>query len=162
MNINRIKTDITLAECGINPAINITNDEYLYDASAYHIQQAIEKSLKYILHNIYGEDDTTKKFKTHNISSLIIMLNSYDSDFINNHPDIVNIADEITKWEASSRYGESIVSTRNDIMEAIKYAKNLYDEILDYNKDKVKDETVAVLKNTDSDIEIEQESFDYE
>ena len=156
MNINRIKTDITLAECGINPAINITNDEYLYDASAYHIQQAIEKSLKYILHNIYGEDDTTKKFKTHNISSLIIMLNSYDSNFINNHPDIVSIADEITRWEASSRYGESIVSTRNDIIKAIKYAKNLYNEILDYNKDKVKDDTISVSQPKHKDIDLER------
>ena len=63
MNLNRIKADILTAKNNLSPVGNPTNDEYLYDISAYHAQQAVEKILKYILHDIYGVDDTQKNSK---------------------------------------------------------------------------------------------------
>lgn len=152
MNFKRINADIKMAEYGISPAINVTNDEYLYDLAAYHIQQAVEKELKYILHDIYGEDDTERRFKTHNISSLLIMINEYDQDFINNHKDIVDISDQLTSWEASSRYGENIVSTREDINKAINCAKGLEEEIMVFQ---------AIKKYSDrNDLKLSQDLVD--
>ena len=130
MNINRIKADIITAKNNISPNINTDNDEYLYDIAAYHTQQAIEKEIKYLLHNFYGEDDTTKNFRTHNISTLLLMLNNYDPNFITSHKKLVDISDELTSWEASTRYGEDLVSTRKNINEAIILAENLLTEIL--------------------------------
>lgn len=133
MNLNRINADIQTAELNISDTGNPTNDEFLYDVAAYHIQQAIEKELKYILHNVYGADETTKRFGTHNISTLLIQVNEYDSNFISSHQDIVENADEITSWEASTRYGEDLVATKDKIKEAIEYAKNLLEEIKNNN-----------------------------
>ena len=50
MNINRIKADITTAKLNCYPVGNPSNDEFMYDISAYHTQQAVEKCLKYLLH----------------------------------------------------------------------------------------------------------------
>ena len=142
MKIQRIQADIKTAKNNISPQINNTNDEYLYDIAAYHTQQAIEKELKYLLHDIYGEDNTTKKFKTHNISSLLLMLNNYEPDFIKNHPDIVNISDELTNWEASTRYGENLVATRDSINNALTYADALLKEIQSREKECTKQKSI--------------------
>lgn len=127
MNLNRAKADIATAKMGIDA--NPTNDEYLYDVAAYHAQQAIEKELKYLLHDVYGEDDSTKKFRTHNISQLLLMINQYDPDFAEKHSEIVDVSGELTNWEASTRYGQDLVSTREEIVHTFKLAEELLDEI---------------------------------
>lgn len=129
MNINRIIADIEVAKRCCCSKNNPTNDEYFYDVAAYHAQQAVEKELKYILHDIYGMDNTSRKFRTHNISTLIVFLGNYEPDFVKNHQGLVDMMDIITDWEASCRYGESIVSTRKDIENAIVIADDLLDEI---------------------------------
>lgn len=129
MNINRIIADIEVAKRCCYSKNNPTNDEYFYDVAAYHIQQAIEKELKYILHNVYGMDDTLRSYRTHNISTLMIFLEKYDTDFIQKHQDLVDMTDTITEWEASCRYGENIVSTRRDIEKAISIADHILKEI---------------------------------
>ena len=111
MNIKRIKADLETAKKLTDASGNPTNDEYLYDIAAYHTQQAVEKSLKYCRHNVYGEDDTAKRYRTHNISSLLLMISEYDVNFLRDNAEIVKMSDEITGWEASSRYGESLVAT---------------------------------------------------
>lgn len=126
MNINRIKADIKTAETLCSPVGNPTNDEYIYDLAAYHTQQAVEKCLKYYLHDVYGEDDTARSFKTHNISTLILMLNKYGHQVSN---ELISMSDELTGWEASSRYGESLISTRENILKGINLAKGLYQDI---------------------------------
>lgn len=129
MNLNRIKADIQTAKNGISSAGNPTNDEYMYDISAYHAQQAVEKCLKYFLHEMYGADDTTKRFRTHNISSLLLMLDNYDKSFLDEHKELVEMSDEITSWEATTRYGEDIVATRATIEKALVLAEALVKEI---------------------------------
>lgn len=132
MNIQRIKADIDNVKIILSGYGNPTNDEYLLDIAAYHTQQAIEKCLKYYLHDVYKEDDTKKKFKTHNLSTLALWLSSYDKNFMENHEGLIDLLDEVTNWEASSRYGESIISTRKDINKAITYAEELYKEVYNH------------------------------
>ena len=90
MNIKRIEADIQTAKYNISDSNNPTNDEFLYDIAAYHTQQAIEKTLKYYLHNVYGEDDTSKPFRTHNISTLLLKINKYDPEFTEKHQDLID------------------------------------------------------------------------
>lgn len=130
MNSEMINVDITIAETCLSSA----NDELFYNAAAYHLQQAIEKGIKFYLHNIYGVSDTDKKYMTHNIPSLLLQLGKYDKDFINNHGDIVEIADDLTEWEASSRYYSDIVSTRAELIKTVGIAKNFLAEIRQLEK----------------------------
>ena len=45
-----------------NSAIgNPNNDEGLYDIAAYHTQQAIEKELKHVLHDLFKADETERQ-----------------------------------------------------------------------------------------------------
>lgn len=129
MNIERIEADIKTARNNISSQGNPTNDEYMYDISAYHTQQAVEKELKFILHNYYKVDDTQRSFRTHNISTLLIMVNQNDNTFIANHSDLVNISDKLTEWEASTRYGENLVAVKSEICNALDIADTLLKEI---------------------------------
>lgn len=126
MNLKRVEVDFDIAERYITPEVNPTNDEYFYDAAAYHAQQAIEKILKYVLHDIYGEDDTDRRFKTHNIATLILKAERHGFQV---DDELVNMSDKITDWEANARYGSSIISTREDIKTAINLGYNLLEQV---------------------------------
>lgn len=141
MNIHRIRADITTARNNLSHEGNPTNDEYLYDVAAYHAQQAVEKTLKYFLHNVYGVDDTSKQFKTHNISTLLIMINSHDANFISNHQKLADLSDEITSWEASTRYGENLVATKNTIIEVLDYCESIISNEIQSEVTKDNDQT---------------------
>lgn len=53
MNIKRIKSDLnTIDEIQKNK--ENMSDPYMIDVMGYHVQQAIEKMIKYFLNNIYG------------------------------------------------------------------------------------------------------------
>ena len=131
MNVNRIWSDIETAKHLMSPFGNPTNDEYLYDVAAYHTQQAIEKSIKYFLHDVYGEDDTTREFKTHNLNMLLNRLQDYEPDFNADHPKLIEMAYDITLWEANSRYGDDISAVRSDIEAGIQIAEELYGEVME-------------------------------
>lgn len=98
----------------------------MIDVMGYHVQQAIEKSIKYFLSNIYHESENTRKFKVHNIADLIDYLNEFDQDFIQNYEELMEMAYEITSWEASSRYDEAIYADYSSVMKSIIIANNLY------------------------------------
>lgn len=145
MNINRVIADIEISKRCCRSENNPTNDEYFYDAAAYHIQQAIEKELKYILHNIYGMDDKTRSFRTHNISTLLLYLGRYNSDFVQNKcQSLIEMSDTLTSWEASCRYGEDIASTRRDIEKAITIAEDMLTKIQDLEKTVTKEESLNI------------------
>jgi len=145
MNINRVIADIEISKRCCRSENNPTNDEYFYDAAAYHIQQAIEKELKYILHNIYGMDDKLRSFRTHNISTLLLYLGRYNSDFVQNKcQSLIEMSDTLTSWEASCRYGEDIVSTRRDIEKAITIAEDTLSKIQDLEKSMTRDESLSI------------------
>lgn len=67
---DRSEADIYAARILISPVGNPTYDEGIYDIAAYHVQQAIEKELKYLLHDIYGADDNSRSFRTHDLSDV--------------------------------------------------------------------------------------------
>lgn len=121
MNKKRIETDLKQAKYIIN---DTESNDFDIDLASYLIQQSIEKTLKYIWHNIYNQDETTKKYRTHNINSLIIQLNKIDANFIDKHKDIVKISDKLTSWEANCRYSDEIIATKEDVVNAYNYAKN--------------------------------------
>lgn len=117
MLLERADADIQAARLLLSSVGNPTNDERMTDLAAYHAQQAIEKLLKYVLHDGIGADNIAREFKTHNLFYLIDRIER-ESDFI--VPDsLKEMADEITDWEANSRYGESFVSEKNKIQSAV-------------------------------------------
>lgn len=122
----RINADIKLSEYALSPLGNPTNDEAILNQSAYHAQQAIEKCLKFYLSEVYGEDSNSRKFKIHDISSLCARLVEHGYEPI---PRIKRLSDEITDWEANSRYGLSFVSSKESIKEVLSYAKRMKENI---------------------------------
>ena len=149
MNTKRIKSDIDTAKLLCSSVGNPTNDEYLFDAASYHTQQAIEKCLKYYLHDVYGEDDNLRNFRTHSIPNLLTMLSIHDVDFNKNHQDLVKIAIDVSDWEARSRYDDCIVSTKNDIENAIAIAEGLYEDIMEIEKTKNIDKNEQIEEDDD-------------
>ncbi len=71
-------------------------DEYAVSLAAYHIQQAIEKSLKGLI-LIFGE---TPPF-THDIAKLELRCRQLGADV---PEQLEDIADTLTLWESKSRY----------------------------------------------------------
>ena len=108
-----IEADIRLARYSMSPEGNPTNDEAMYNQAAYHAQQAIEKGLKFYLRDVYGEDEKDRKFRIHDIDTLCARLKDRYHHLVDE--EIVARADEITDWEANSRYRHSLVSARADI-----------------------------------------------
>ncbi|MBQ7585802.1 MAG: hypothetical protein IJU40_06105 [Desulfovibrionaceae bacterium] len=96
MNIKRIKVDLELAKDILNKIYfnKYTDfDKYYYiDLAAYHLQQSIEKSLKFLLNNIYDLEENVKGYKTHNITSLIDMITLYDKQFKIDNADLYNLS----------------------------------------------------------------------
>lgn len=117
MKLERADADIQLAEKLLSSQWNPSNNELMYDMAAYYAQQGIEKLLKYILHDIYGMDESSRKFRTHKIYDLISML---EEDYSYAVPDeLVEMSIKITDWEAQSRYGDDIVAAREDVLQAV-------------------------------------------
>lgn len=126
LSSREINADLVLAKYSISPEGNPTNDEAIINEAAYHTQQAIEKYLKFYLRDVYGEDETQKRFQTHNIATLATRLADYGHKV---PKEIINNADELTEWEANSRYGHSIVTTKIKIAEMLDLADKLLEDV---------------------------------
>ena len=122
-----IRGDIKVARFLLSPVGNPSNDEYMYNLAAYHAQQAVEKALKAYLRDVYGEDESKRTFKIHEMPELRRRLeDEYHHEV---HPVIARNADLITSWEASSRYGHSLVRMRDKIETIIDAAECLAEDI---------------------------------
>lgn len=72
------------------------------NVAAYHLQQAVEKLLKYQIYQV-GTNISNRRMYTHDIRKLLDYASEENfrlivPDYINNH------ANSITEWEAGSRY----------------------------------------------------------
>ena len=152
---DRAMGDIKVAKLLLSPSGNPSNDEVLIDCAAYHTQQAVEKELKYILHDLLGVDDTTPAFKTHRIADIIVSIEEQGYQI----PDsIKEIAHDLTEWESSSRYNSDIVAEHNEISSAI----GKYDELVD-TANSIENELEQIendISNDDYDIDNDFDDFE--
>ena len=130
---DRAITDIETASLLLSEKVNPTHDEGFYDIAAYHVQQGIEKELKHILGDIADESKESKRFRTHDIDNLIDYVEEV-TDFRVSY-NLKTMADTITSWEASSRYGESVVAFSGEIFDAINLFKELVYDVKIWNKE---------------------------
>lgn len=128
MLLDRADRDIYNAKWLISPSGNPSNDELLNDMAAYHVQQDIEKALKYTLKTICGLDETYKGYRTHDIMALINIVMDHSNLVISER--LMDAAIDITSWEARSRYNDSPLSVRQEIIDAIEMYEELKQQIL--------------------------------
>ncbi len=118
----RAQADIEIAKMLISPVGNPTNDELITDQAAYHVQQGIEKALKYQTEMLGIEYK-----KIHNLVGLI-------SDLEKNGFSVTDKlklkAFMISDWEASSRYNDDFSVVKADIEDAIGLYEELKKQIL--------------------------------
>jgi len=126
MNLKKAYDDITAAKLLLSEVGNPTHDEGLYDLAAYHIQQGIEKAIKHLLHDHYGMDDMTRKFKTHDIVSLICFAEEYGFPI---NEQLKSKASNISDWETNSRYGGNLLIEKQEMEEVILLFYELADKI---------------------------------
>ena len=110
--LDRAMDDLDVAKLLLSPVDNPTNDAGKNDIAAYHLQQAIEKALKHVLHDIGGYDEMSKAFRTHNIASLIDLTEEETSFVVPQTVKTISVL--ATLWEASARYQSSFVATMRD------------------------------------------------
>ena len=115
--LKRARSDIQIAKTLMTPAGNPTNDEMITDQAAYHIQQGIEKALKY-----QTEISGIPYKKSHNLIGRISDVEK--TGFVVSN-DLKAMAFQISDWEASSRYNDDFTVLREDMEKAI----NLYEEL---------------------------------
>lgn len=100
---------------------------YMLCMGAYHAGQAIEKTLKYIL-ALVNPIALQENKNIHNISELILSVERGAEGFINEHPDLVQNAANLSKLN-SLRYGISHIS-RKDALKIYHFANDLVNEMI--------------------------------
>ena len=132
--LSKSLSDLVLARQAI---CNYESNKGLKDMknmASYHVQQAIEKILKYCIYN-NQRHDTVKELYTHDLDRLI---RDYCKKYEILVPEkIVKNANEYTRWEAESRYAlkysvrvtsiiSALVETENWLIELKpSYEKNI-------------------------------------
>ncbi len=110
-------------------------DEYAVTAATYHIQQAIEKTLKGLILINGGQPEFT-----HNINKLIQHCNNLGIEITD---ELDDISETLTIWETSSRYDPFI----NFSQKKYDKAKNVFKEL--YNQ--LYEEIDAIVQYEDND-----------
>ncbi len=87
----------------------ILGDNENYDGAAYHIQQAVEKSLKAVL-VFYDLRVPSREFRTHNIAKLIGLLERGNIRV----PDTIKDARSLTRYAFTTRYPDDYVPVSAD------------------------------------------------
>lgn len=134
MYLEHADADLYSAKLLLSPQGNPSNDEYILDIAAYHTQQSMEKYLKYVLHDLYGADETARSFKTHNILALILLTEAHTPYTV--PQEIKDAAALVTSWESSTRYGVSPAAAQNTIADAISRCENLRADILRFQAER--------------------------
>lgn len=95
---------LDLAISDYNAAIILYNnikeitDDNIVNLACYHLEQAVEKAIKFVL-----ENNGLEFPKSHNIESLISFAEANDVDlYLNDY--IIDHAEMLSSWEAKTRY----------------------------------------------------------
>ena len=123
---DRALSDVTVAKQLASPIGNPTGDEGIYDIAGYHIQQGIEKELKYILVQECQYKEEELKQIGHDIDALVAKVES-ETD-IRLSDTLKCMASEITSWEAGTRYGASALVLVEEINKAIEEFEKLQEQ----------------------------------
>lgn len=120
--LKRANADIQIAKTLMTPAGNPTNDELILGQAAYHIQQGIEKALKY-----QTEISGVPYKKIHNLVGLI---DDVEKTGFPVSLSLKAMAFQISDWEVSSRYNDDFSVLRTDMEKAILLYEELESQIL--------------------------------
>lgn len=110
----RAIADLSVAKRLINE--DVSPRSAVLDLAAYHLQQAVEKSLKHIIPICVMEKDV-RRFRTHNIPSLIETVEHATHYRVPRK--IKRIAEKLTLWEATARYSSDPVATKDELQAAL-------------------------------------------
>ena len=116
---------IVMYEQARNAIANVSKDEAYLDVACFETQQAIEFLIKAIL----LENGVTFE-KSHNIRYLLSLLQETGFSF-EKMSDLDILADTITDWEESSRYGKGIRTTVQTIQRIHNIFKSLNEKFLE-------------------------------
>ena len=93
------------------------SDEVQLDIAAYHVQQAVEKTLKFML----AEHGVAHR-KTH---SILVLLDQLDRAKIP-YPDwLYHNAETLTGYSEETRYGDNLVATKRKLVELVGLAQTM-------------------------------------
>ena len=101
----------------------ILGDNENYDGAAYHLQQAVEKSLKAVL-VFYDLRVPSREFRTHSIAKLIDLLERGNI----NVPDFIKDARSLTRYAFTTRYPDDYIPVSlEEYEEAYEIAVRVYE-----------------------------------
>jgi HEPN domain-containing protein len=109
--LQRAEADLKMSEIALSQAVS---DEMFLDIAAYHLQQCIEKTLKYVL----AQNGIEFK-KTHEIDELC---EQFDEDHLIYPSWVYDNHAVLNKYATTTRYGESIVGNVRLITDLVQKA----------------------------------------
>ena len=117
---------------------NLVQDEVYLNYVGYHLQQAVELSIKYTL-----ENNGVEYNKTHDIEQLIQFANYNGVDLLLTEY-IYEKAEMFSIWEAKTRYIKNYRLEKNKVATALNEVKQYIDELVRQNEICVeKDNTIT-------------------
>jgi HEPN domain-containing protein len=116
--LDKSKIDYTVAK---DVYRRFFDDESYASAVCYHLQQAVEKALKYWI-SMRGKSYP----KTHDISALLAIADGCDIPY---PEELLAFADMLTLWESTSRYKDDFTATGKQIEKAFTICDQLYKNI---------------------------------
>ena len=130
---NMNETLLDKAVQNLNCAKTLYNSELIFDEAylnyvGYHLQQAVELSIKYML-----EINGVEYSKTHDIEQLIQLAKNNNVElYISNY--IYEKAEMFSSWEAKTRYIMNYKLEKNKVSTAIIEVEKYMNVLLDKNK----------------------------
>ena len=137
--LTKALADLVLARQAICNYKENTNLKDMKNLASYHVQQAIEKMLKYCIYNNQGNN--VQELYTHNLD---ILIKVHCSNLgIDVPKKIAKNAKEYTRWEAESRYAlkysiniASVISALTEAEDWLLILKPAYVKKIDYFRNK--------------------------
>lgn len=116
--LDRAEKDLFTAKLIFN---HWDGDELTYDTAAYHVQQSIEKTMKFVL--------SQHKVKFRKQHDAIFLKEHFEDAGIPLPPWFVPNMDTLDSYVTETRYGSDLVSARSKILELLNYAEEYILEV---------------------------------